>query len=166
MSGRCSVGSRSSRAPFTLDAAEAVAGAAAEPAVLHLVDCSLLVPPRAGPDGRARYAMLETLRAFGLDRLAEAGEQPEAAASLAGYALAVAEQAAAGLNSSTGEAAGARWLDAEDAAVQQALTWALEHDAPTALRLAMALAPWWRLRGRSADGRALLQRGHRAARTA
>ena len=33
--------------PFTLDAAEAVAGAGAGPVVLHLVDCSLLVPPRA-----------------------------------------------------------------------------------------------------------------------
>jgi predicted ATPase/DNA-binding CsgD family transcriptional regulator len=145
-------------APFTLNAAEAVAGPAAEPVVLHLVDCSLLVPPLAGPDGRARYAMLETLRVFGLDRLAEAGEQSKAAANLAEYALVVTEQAAAGLNSGTGEAAGARWLDAEDAAVQQALTWALEHDAPTALRLAVALAPWWRLRGRSAEGRVLLQR--------
>ena len=34
--------------PFTLEGAEAVAGADAGPAVLHLVDCSLLVPPRAG----------------------------------------------------------------------------------------------------------------------
>ena len=48
---------------FTLEGAEAVAGAGAGPAVLHLVDCSLLVPPQTGPDGRARYAMLETLRA-------------------------------------------------------------------------------------------------------
>ena len=38
--------------PFTLEAAEAVAGAGAGPAVLHLVDCSLIVPPHAGPDGR------------------------------------------------------------------------------------------------------------------
>jgi non-specific serine/threonine protein kinase len=51
--------------PFTLDAAEAVAGEGAGPAVLHLVDCSLLSPPQAGPDGRARYQMLETLRAYG-----------------------------------------------------------------------------------------------------
>ena len=35
--------------PFTLEAAEAVAGADAGPAVLHLVDCSLLSPPQAGP---------------------------------------------------------------------------------------------------------------------
>ena len=34
--------------PFTLEAAEAVAGAGAGPAVLRLVDCSLLSPPRAG----------------------------------------------------------------------------------------------------------------------
>jgi hypothetical protein len=31
-------------------------------AVPRLTDCSLLVPPRVGPDGRTRYAMLETLR--------------------------------------------------------------------------------------------------------
>ena len=35
-------------AGFTLAAAEAVAGPGAGPAVLHLVDCSLLSPPRAG----------------------------------------------------------------------------------------------------------------------
>jgi len=55
--------------PFTLEAAEAVAGADAGPAVLHLVDCSLLIPQRAGPDGRARYLMLQTLRDYGKERL-------------------------------------------------------------------------------------------------
>ena len=62
-------------AGFTLEAAEAVAGPGAGPVVLRLVDCSLLVPPRAGPDGRSRYVMLETLRAYGAGLLAEAGEQ-------------------------------------------------------------------------------------------
>ena len=108
--------------------------------------------------------MLETLRAYGLERLAEAGEQPAAAAALACYALQVAEQAAAGMQASPGELAAARWLDAEDAATQQALAWALEHDPPIALRLAIALAPWWLLRGRSAAGYGLLRRatGHAA----
>ncbi len=78
-------------AGFTLEAAEAVAGPGAGPAVLRLVDCSLLSPPRAGPDGRSRYVMLETLRAYGAGLLAEAGEQDGAAAALAGYALRVAE---------------------------------------------------------------------------
>jgi predicted ATPase/DNA-binding CsgD family transcriptional regulator len=144
--------------PFTLDAAAAVAGGDAEPAVLHLVDCSLLSPPRPGPDGEARYVMLETLRAFGVDRLADGGEQPDAEAALTRHALQVAEQAAAGMQAGGGELAAARWLDAEDAAVHQGLTWALEHDPPAALRLAVALAPWWRLRGRYVAGYALLQR--------
>src|SRR5205814_3279451 len=59
--------------PFTLEAAEAVAGAGAGPAVLRLVDCSLLNPPRPGSDGRSRYSMLETLRAYGNRLLAQTG---------------------------------------------------------------------------------------------
>ncbi len=60
-------------AGFTLEGAEAVAGEAAGPAVLRLVDCSLLTPPRDGPDGRPRYSMLETLRAYGLGGWPRAG---------------------------------------------------------------------------------------------
>jgi predicted ATPase/DNA-binding CsgD family transcriptional regulator len=114
--------------PFSLDAAMAITGPGAEPAVPHLVECSLLAPPGTGPDGRARYLMLETLRSFGFEWLAQAGEFPETAAALARYALTVAEQAAAGMRASGGELAAARWLDAEDVTVHVALTWALEHD--------------------------------------
>ncbi len=134
--------------PFTLEGAEAVAGVGAMSAVLRLVDCSLLVPPRGGMDGRARYLMLETLRAYAAALLAQAAESDGAAAALAGYALGVAQEAAAGLATSTGELAAARWLDAEDATLGQALAWAVDHDAAVALRLAVALAPWWLLRGR------------------
>jgi predicted ATPase/class 3 adenylate cyclase/DNA-binding CsgD family transcriptional regulator len=133
---------------FTLEAAEAVAGTGAGPGVLQLVDCSLIVPPRAGPDGRPRYLILEILRAYGAGRLAEAGELPEAEAALARHALQVAGQAAVALETSDGELAATRWLDAEDAALHQALGWALEHDPDTAVQLANALAPWWLLRGR------------------
>jgi predicted ATPase/DNA-binding CsgD family transcriptional regulator len=143
--------------PFTLDAAAAVAGDQAGLVVLHLVDCSLLAPPRVGPDGRPRYLMLETLRAYGLDRLADGGERAGAAAALARYALRVAEQADAGMQTGTGELAAARWLDAEDATTAQALAWALEHDPAAALRLAITLALWWELRGRSVAGYALLR---------
>jgi non-specific serine/threonine protein kinase len=135
-------------AGFTLEAAEAVAGEGTGPAVLHLVDCSLLVPPRADPDGRSRYVMLETLRAYGNRLLAEASELGQAAAALAEHALRVAEQAAAGLRTCAGELAAARQLDAEDATTRQALAWALQHDAAVAVRLAVALAPWCFLRGR------------------
>ena len=142
--------------PFTLEAAEAVAGPGAGPAVLHLVDCSLLSPPRTGLDGRSRYVMLETLRVFGAGLLAQAEEQAAAEAALAGYALRVVEEAA-GLETSTGEVAAARRLDAEDATVRQVLAWALEHDAALAVRLAVALAPWWSLRGRAAGQYPLLR---------
>ena len=142
--------------PFTLDAAEAVAGAGAGDVVLRLVECSLVTPPSPGADGRARYLMLETLRAYGAERLAEAGEQAATAAALARYAVRVAERAGAAVETSAGELAAARWLDAEDAIVHQALSWALEHEPRTAPRLAIALCPWWRLRGRYADGYALL----------
>jgi predicted ATPase/DNA-binding CsgD family transcriptional regulator len=136
--------------PFTLEGAEAVAGADSGPAVLHLVDCSLLVPPRAGPDGRSRYVMLETLRAYGAGLLAEAGEGDAVAAALAGFALRVAEDATAGLAAGTGEVAAARWLDAEEATMRRVLDWAMEHDATVAPRLAAALAWWWQVRGRLA----------------
>ena len=144
-------------AGFTLQAAEAVAGSGAGRAVLRLVDCSLLAPPRTDPDGRSRYVMLETLRAYGNRLLAEAGEQERTAAAVAGYALAVAEEAAAGLQTGTAEMAAARWLDAEDATMRRVLAWAVEHDAALALRLAVALAPWWHLRGRSPGGYPLLR---------
>jgi predicted ATPase/DNA-binding CsgD family transcriptional regulator len=134
--------------PFTLEAAEAVAGQGAGLVVLRLVDCSMLAPPRAGPDGRSRYVMLETLRAYGAGLLAGAGEQDGAAAALARWAVVVAGQAAAGLETVEGELAAARWLDAEDATMAQALAWAIEHDAAAALRLAAALGWWWSLRGR------------------
>ena len=143
-------------AGFTLEGAEAVAGQAASPAVLRLVDCSLLTPPRDGPDGRPRYVMLETLRGYGAGRLAEAGEQDQAAAALAGYALEVAEKAAPGLQTRTGEREAARWLDAEDATMRQVLAWAMGHDPQVALRLAIALGWWWYLRGRLAGQRPLL----------
>jgi serine/threonine-protein kinase PknK len=151
-------------APFTLEGAQAVAGAAAGPVTLRLVDCSLLAPPRTGPDGRARYLMLDTLRGYGAGRLADCGERPGAAAALAWYALEVAEQAAAGMQASAGELDAARWLDAEDATTGQAVAWALEHDTDTALRLVVALAPWWHIRGRLAAGYALLRAaaGHAA----
>jgi DNA-binding CsgD family transcriptional regulator/tetratricopeptide (TPR) repeat protein len=144
--------------PFTLDAAEAVAGTDAGFAVFRLVDCSLLVPPRTGPDGRSRYSMLETLRGYAQSRLRHADEEDTAASALARYALQVAEQASAQMEVRDGELPAARWLDAEDVAIHQGLAWALENDPPGALRLALALAQWWLLRGRWVQGYALLQR--------
>jgi predicted ATPase/DNA-binding CsgD family transcriptional regulator len=134
--------------PFTLDAAEAVAGTGAGQAVLRLVDCSLVLPPQTGPDDRSRYGMLETLRAYGAGLLAEAGEEDEVSAALAEYAAELAGQALAEVYTRTREQDGLRHLDAEDVTMRHVLAWALEHDPDTAVRLALALAPWWGIRGR------------------
>ena len=69
----------------------------------------------------------------------------------------MAEEAAAGLQTGTGELAAARRLDAEDATMPQVLAWAMEHDAAVALRLAVALGWWWFLRGRLAGQYPLLR---------
>jgi predicted ATPase/DNA-binding CsgD family transcriptional regulator len=142
--------------PFTLDGAEAVSGAGASRAVLRLVECSLLLPPRTGPDGRSRYLMLETLRAYAAGLLAEAGEDSEVMAAMVKYAAEVAEEASAGLYTRTGEADSLRRLDAEDLTLRHALVWAMEHDPDTALRLALAQAPLWGIRGRLASNAPLL----------
>ena len=41
--------------------------------------------------------------------------------------------------------------------MRQVLAWAMERDADMALRLAVALAPWWYLRGWPADEYPLLR---------
>jgi predicted ATPase/DNA-binding CsgD family transcriptional regulator len=143
--------------PFALEAAEAVAGAGAGPVVAHLVDCSLLVPPREGPDGRWRYGMLETLRAYGAGLLAGGGELAAAEQALARWAGQVAGQAATGLETVEGELAAARRLDAEDATMAWALAWSARHDADLAPRLVAALGWWWWLRGRLAGQYPLLR---------
>jgi non-specific serine/threonine protein kinase len=142
--------------PFTLEAAEAVAGPEADSAVLRLVDCSLLVPPRPGADQRIRYRMLYILRDYALTQLREAGEEREAMAALAAFAGSVADQAAAGLQASDSELGASHWLDAEDATLGRALSWALEHTPRAALRMATALFPWLRQRGRLVEAQTSL----------
>jgi DNA-binding CsgD family transcriptional regulator len=137
---------------FTMEGAEALAGPEAASILLRLVDCSLVLPPRPGPDRRPRYAMLRTLRAFAEARLAETGEEDDARAALAAFELAVAERAAEGLDTTDREEDAVRWLDAEDAALSWALPWLLGRDPDSGLRLAASLAPWWWVRGRGVEG--------------
>jgi DNA-binding CsgD family transcriptional regulator/predicted ATPase len=65
----------------------------------------------------------------------------------------------------TAELPALRRLDAEDATTRQALAWAMEHDHAFAPRLAVALAPWWLLRGRAAGEDALLREAAEYAET-
>jgi predicted ATPase/DNA-binding CsgD family transcriptional regulator len=143
--------------PFTLEGAEAVAGPAAGPTVLRLVDCSLVTPPLAGSDGRSRYLVLDTLRVYGRRLLDDAGETAAVRAALAQYSLQVAEQATQSMRGGSGERLAVRWLDTENDTIREALDWALAHAPDIAVRLVIALSPWWYVRGQLAAVLPLLQ---------
>ncbi|MEU4424594.1 BTAD domain-containing putative transcriptional regulator [Actinoplanes sp. NPDC024001] len=112
-----------------------------------LVDKSLLV---LGPDGR--YRMLETIREYGLERLAEAGETEECRQALTGHLLALAREAEPRLRRPE-QLTWLRRLDAEHdnlhAAVQGAIT---AGDKRTAAALVAYLGWYWWLRGHRTEG--------------
>ena len=109
--------------------------------VTALVDHSLLL--RVGdtaPD--SRYRLLETLRLFALERLAEAGAVETTRRAHATYVRAVAVEATAHIRGPDERVWLAR-LDVEAANVEVALAWAAEHDWGLAVDLAVALWPYW-----------------------
>jgi predicted ATPase len=101
--------------------------------------------PRSGSGSaqEPRYRMLETVRAYGLDRLAEAGEDTRVRDTAARYYLDLAETADPLLRTS----AQARWfrvLTAEQDNVNAAIRWSIaRQDADTALRFVRALGYYW-----------------------
>jgi predicted ATPase/DNA-binding XRE family transcriptional regulator len=101
----------------------------------------------------SRFGMLETIREYGLDLLAAAGEEVEVRGLHAAWCLTLAEQAEPELRGPEQ----AQWLarlDAEHDNLRAALSWALsQRDAATALRLAGALRRFWTIRGHYAEGR-------------
>ncbi|ACU75118.1 transcriptional regulator, winged helix family [Catenulispora acidiphila DSM 44928] len=126
----------------SLDAAEAMFGDEVLDVLPALVDKSLLEVDRAD-----RYRMLETIRAFALERLAEAGETQSAAAEHARYFLDVAEGAVPQLFMNA-QLEAIELLGAEHDNMVTALRWAIDHgEVETALRLCGALIWFWWLRG-------------------
>jgi|HubBroStandDraft_1064217.scaffolds.fasta_scaffold21105_1 predicted ATPase/class 3 adenylate cyclase len=147
---------------FGLDAAEAVCGFG-DLDVLDvagllgsLVDKSLVVAEQAGAG--LRYRLLETIRLFAAERLAEAGEEAAAvtAAHCAHY-LAVAEAAAAHL-AGPGQGSWLARLDADQANLRRAAQHAADGPDGTAvvLRLGVALWRYWQTRSRDQEAFALL----------
>jgi predicted ATPase/DNA-binding SARP family transcriptional activator len=152
---------------FTPEAAEAVvtsptpapaAANGAEPsdfkldAFMSLVDKSLV--RRSDRDGESRFELLETIRAFGLERLIASGEYASTRQAHAAYYLALAERANLALDGPQQIA----WLDQleiEHDNARAAIEWASEHaDADLALRLCSALWRFWIVRGYLVEGRA------------
>ncbi len=112
-------------------------------ALSGLVGKSLLTMTEPSGGGAPRYRMLETVRAYALERLAEAGEETTARGAFARYFCELAETADPLLRT----ADQMRWfhlLSAEQDNVHAALRWAVGRgDAGTALRLVRALGYYW-----------------------
>ena len=123
----------------------------------ELVDKSLLTRV-TGPQREPRYRMLETIRQFGLARLAASTEE---ASVRAAHARAFSERALAAVARLHGPETGV-WvgqLDADRADLRAALEWLVEEGDPAAaLRLATGLWLYWRYRDEPAEGRSWLAR--------
>jgi predicted ATPase/DNA-binding SARP family transcriptional activator len=120
----------------------------------RLVDRSLVVVAD-GPDG-PRYRMLESVAAYGLQKLREAGESGELRVRHRRYYATFAERAASRLRGHD-QRSWLRRLDAETANLRAALDSALNDNDDDALRMVNALAWYWFLRGRLTEARRALE---------
>ncbi|MFV2177793.1 BTAD domain-containing putative transcriptional regulator [Actinomadura sp. LOL_011] len=134
-----------------VDAAEAVCAGGDVPAdevldlLVRLVDRSLVVLVER-PGEEPRYRLLESVAAYGTDRLRDAGEHARVRTLHSEYYAGLAERADL---RGAGQASWLRTLDAEAANLRAALDAAVaEGAADRALRLVGALAWYWFLRGR------------------
>lgn len=142
---------------FTLQAAEAVCKGdeGASPAVLEtlagLCDKSMvLAEPGAG---ESRFRMLETLRQYGAERLADSGEGELVAERQLAWALGLVSEAEAYLEK-MGQADWLHRLDVEHDNLRAALGWAARSSRRTELlSLATALGRFWEVRGHLSEGR-------------
>jgi predicted ATPase/DNA-binding XRE family transcriptional regulator len=144
----------------TLDAIEAVCAdtlagdTTPRNAVEALTDKSLLYVSEVGDT--TRFQMLETIRAYALERLAQldgGGQEPLLRRRHAEYFTALAEQAVAGLKGPD-QIAWLQRLDADHDNLRAAVSWSLEAGADElAARLCAALWPFWQTRGYVHEGR-------------
>ncbi len=119
--------------------------------VASLVDKNL-IQQMGEADGEPRYAMLETIREYGLEVLAASGEMAMVRDDHAAAYLALAERAEPNLTG-TGQAAWLARLDREHENLRAALSWTAERDLETGLRLASAIWLFWLKRGHLREGR-------------
>ncbi|HEY3647882.1 MAG TPA: BTAD domain-containing putative transcriptional regulator [Streptosporangiaceae bacterium] len=120
----------------------------------RLVDRSLVVVAD-GPDG-PRYRLLESVAAYGLQRLEQAGEAGRLRVRHRRYYTDFAERAAPRLRRHD-QRSWLRRLDAEAADLRSALDCALNDHDDDALRMVNALAWYWFLRGRLTEARRALE---------
>jgi len=118
------------------------------------------------PDAEARFTMLETIREYGLERLAASDEEAATRRAHAAYCLVLAEEG----NPELGPSQRALWLSRCDLEIdnfRSALDWLFAaQELDWGLRLCMALFRFWDMREHLLEGRARLQTALQLARSA
>jgi predicted ATPase/DNA-binding SARP family transcriptional activator/tetratricopeptide (TPR) repeat protein len=150
---------------WTLDAAEAVAAGPEVPAgdvldvLSRLVDRQMVTVDDAHPGQPSRYRMLETLRQYAIEKLADAGEGDEVAAAHVAYFRALTDAAEWTLRG-PGQAATVQRLRDELPNLRGAFAWLARKQDPArvedALHLAGGLGWFWHF-GRHVEGRDVLR---------
>jgi predicted ATPase/class 3 adenylate cyclase len=150
----------------TLEAIEAVYGALGNATglildiVASLIDKSLLQRREPGKGEEPRFAMLETIRTYGLELLAASGEMEAVRKAHAVYFMELSERADLELAASDSP----EWLDRleqEHDNLRAAMYWSLEdmeRRKEIALRLGGALRSFWYSRGYLSEGLDFLER--------
>ena len=152
----------------TLEAAEAVGGGAGDLGIdvldglTSLLGQSLLVREEDGNGdagaGAPRLCMLETIREYGLERLADSGEETTIRRVHAAWCLDVAERAAPAWFTPD-QRVWAERVEAEHGNVRAALAWLTESlGIEASLALIAAMWPFWFLRSHFTEGRGWLER--------
>jgi ATP/maltotriose-dependent transcriptional regulator MalT len=153
----------------TLEAADAVTNAVVDrelpilDGMNSLLDKSLLFAAEqaSGGDEEPRFLMLETIREYGLEVLAESGELEQTQQAHAVCYLGLVEQAEPELLGPQ-QATWLARLEREHDNLRGAFSWLLEQEGEghreMALRLATALHRFWLIRGHYSEGRGILER--------
>jgi predicted ATPase/DNA-binding winged helix-turn-helix (wHTH) protein len=146
----------------TLEAAEAVCNTSRDLGIDLFEGLSSLVDKNLvqrvdRTEAEPRFAMLETIREYALERLTDSGEQSAARRAQAAYCLVLAEEG----NPELSPADRARWLTQCDVEIDNfrfALDWLFQTlDLDWGLRLCMALFRFWDMREHLTEGRTQLE---------
>ena len=146
---------------WTLEAAEVVGSGDGieEYEVLDLlsglVDKSLVLA-NAAEDGSVRYRLLEPVRQYARERLRTSSETQKVHLTHACWCLELVEKAQGGLQGPE-QLSWVELVQEEHANAQAALSWSLEAEPKTALRLTATLGYFWYRYGRITEGRHWLE---------
>lgn len=148
---------------WTLSAAQEICGTG-EPKVDVLGGCrallnASLISRIAQPNGESRYAMLETIREFGLEQLAVSGEGESIRRRHAAHFRALAEEADDSITKAPEEATWLARLETEHDNLRAALTSTEQlADPESGLRLCTALMGFWYTCGHLREGQTWFHR--------